>query len=178
MNYDENSLEQEFQLYSAIFEIEVTLNELNELMPADITNTIRGLSAGIDTIKKLAELAKKSQSVELREGILDLREQLLSAKEALLDAKQELSAYREENAALKNENTQLKYQLENPQNKTPQLIHKDGVYFSIEEDKTNDGPFCTGCYDKDKKTIRLSKMPEIMRTLGNYKCPVCNAVYN
>lgn len=178
MNNEENSLEQEFQLYSAIFEIEVTLSDLNKLMPADITNTIRGLSAGIDTIKKLAELAKKSQSVELREGILDLREQLLSAKEALLDVKQELSAYKEENVLLKNENIQLRQQIENSQNKTPQLIHKNGVYFSIEEDKTNDGPFCTGCYDKEKKTIRLSKMPEVMKPLGNYKCPVCNATYS
>ena len=64
-------------------------------MPADITNTIRSLSAGIDIIKKLAELAKKSQSVELREGILELKEQLLSAKEAVLEIEQELLAYRE-----------------------------------------------------------------------------------
>jgi regulator of replication initiation timing len=102
--------------YSAIFEIELILNELNKLMPADITNTIRSLSAGIDIIKKLAELAKKSQSVELREGILELKEQLLSAKEAVLEIKQELLAYREENIALKNENNEnieLKQQLEN-----------------------------------------------------------------
>jgi chromosome segregation ATPase len=89
--------------YSAIFEIELILNELNKLMPADITNTIRGLSAGIDTIKKLAELAKKSQNVELREGILELKEQLLNAKEAVLEVKQELSAYKEENIELKQE---------------------------------------------------------------------------
>ena len=89
--------------YSAIFEIKLILNELNKLMPADITNTIRGLSAGIDTIKKLAELAKKSQNVELREGILELKEQLLNAKEAVLEVKQELSAYKEENTELKQE---------------------------------------------------------------------------
>lgn len=92
--------------YSAIFEIELILNELNKLMSADITNTIRGLSAGIDTIKELAELAKKSQSVELREGILELKEQLLNAKEAVLEVKQELLAYKEENI-------ELKQQLEN-----------------------------------------------------------------
>lgn len=177
MNYDENSLEQEFQLYSAILDIETTLNELNELMPADIVTTIRGLSAGIDSIKKLAELAKKSQNVELREGILDLREQLLSAKDDILDVKQELSAYKEENIALKNENAQLKQQLENPQTSKPQLVTQDGLYFLVKEDKTNDGPFCTGCYDKDKKTIRLSKMPEVMKELGRYKCPVCKATY-
>ena len=177
MNYDENSLEQEFQLYSAILDIEITVNELNELMPADIATTIRGLSAGIDSIKKLAELAKKSQNVELREGILDLREQLLSAKEALLDVKQELSVYKEESIALKNENAQLKQQLENPQTSKPQLVTKDGLYFLVKEDKTTDGPFCTGCYDKSEKTIRLSKMPDALKELGSYKCPVCNATY-
>jgi len=164
-------------IYSAILEIELTLNELNKLMPADITNTIRGLSAGIDTIKKLAELAKKSQSVELREGILELKEQLLSAKEAVLEVKQELSAYKEENIALKNENTELKHQLENSQNKKDQVFFQDGVYFSIKEDQTNDGPFCTACFDKDKKRIRLSKMPKGMTIAGRYRCPVCHAIY-
>jgi chromosome segregation ATPase len=178
-------------IYSAILELELTLNELNKLMPADITNTIRGLSAGIDTIKKLAELAKKSQSVELREGILELKEQLLSAKEAVLEVKQELSAYKEENVALKNENvalknenvalknenTELKHQLENSQNKKDQVFFQDGVYFSIKEDKTNDGPFCTACFDKDKKRIRLGKMPKGMTIAGRYRCPVCHAIY-
>ena len=177
MNYDENSLEQEFQLYRAILYIETTLNELSELMPADIATTIRGLSTAIDSINKLAELAKKSQNVELRQGILDLKEQLLSAKDDILDVKQELSAYKEENIALKNENAQLKQQLENPQTSKPQLVIRDGLYFFVKEDKTTDGPFCTGCYDNHKKTNRLSKMPEIMNPLGKYKCPVCNATY-
>lgn len=177
MNYDENSLEQEFQLYSAILYIKRVLNELNELMPADVTTAIRGLSTIIDSINKLAELAKKSQNVELREGILDLKEQLLNAKEDILDIKQELSAYKEESITLKNENAQLKEQLENPEINKLQLTIKDGVYFSIQEGKIIDGPFCTGCYDKDRKTIRLSKMPEVMKELGSYKCPACNATY-
>lgn len=111
--------------YSAIFEIELILNELNKLMPPDITNTIRSLSAGIDIIKKLAELAKKSQSIELREGILELKEQLLSAKEAVLEIEQELLAYREENIALNNENIELKQELENFQ--IPNIAVSKGV---------------------------------------------------
>lgn len=164
-------------IYSAIFERELTLNELNKLMSADITNTIRGLSLGIDTIKKLTELAKKSQSVELREGILELKEQLLIAKESVLEVKQELSTYKEENIALKNENTELKQQLENSQNKNSQVIFKDGAYFLLNENGTHDGPFCTACYDKDKKTIRLSKVPKSMKDLCTCQCPVCHAIY-
>ena len=94
-------------------------------MPPDITNTIRSLSAGIDIIKKLAELAKKSQSIELREGILELKEQLLSAKEAVLEIEQELLAYREENIALNNENIELKQELENFQ--IPNIAVSKGV---------------------------------------------------
>lgn len=139
-------------------------------MPADITNIIRSLSVSIDTIKKLAELAKKSQSVELREGIQELKEQLLIYKEELLDVKQE-------NVALKNENTELKQQLKNSQNQKPQLIVQDGLYYSIKEDGTTDGPFCTGCFDKNGKTNRLSKLPDIMKDVGRYQCPVCHAPY-
>jgi predicted component of type VI protein secretion system len=172
MNHDENSLEQEFQLYSAILDIETTLNELNELMPADIVTTIRGLSAGIDSIKKLAELAKKSQNVELREGILNLREELLKAKENLLDVKQELAEKTEEIEKLKAENQSLK-------NPTSALIfdNKLGLYFENNGLSDRGIPFCTGCYDNNGKRIRLSKMSGDFTILGKYQCSVCKAVY-
>jgi len=139
------------------------LNELNEPMPAEITNTIRGIAAALDTIKKLSELSKNSQNVELKQTIVSVQEQLL-------EVKQELVLYKEENA-------ELKQQLKNLQNEKPQLIFKNGCYFSIKEDGSDDGPYCTGCFDKDKKIIRLIKMSEYMDALGKYKCPACNAIY-
>jgi regulator of replication initiation timing len=167
--------EDEFQLYAAVAQITVILNELNDLMPTDITTAIRGVSVSIDAVKKLADLAVKSQNIELREGILSLREQLLEAKDALLDAKQELSAYKEENVALKNENTKLRQELEAaPEQQEDEVIYRNGVYFknTAEGKGVGDGPFCTGCYDSSKKLIRLNQPIKATRILI---CPVCKS---
>jgi chromosome segregation ATPase len=165
--------EDEFQLYGAVAQITVVLNELNELMSTDITAAVRGVSASIDAVKKLADLAVKSQNLELREGILNLREQLLEAKDALLDAKQELSACKEENAALKAENTKLRQELEVIPSQANEIVYRDGAYFKNNaEGRPVDGPFCTGCYDNNKKLIRLNQPIMGTRILI---CPVCES---
>jgi len=46
-------------------------------MATDITTAVWGVSAGIDAVKKLTDLAISSRNIELQEGILALREQLL-----------------------------------------------------------------------------------------------------
>jgi regulator of replication initiation timing len=173
--FDWNSYEQEFELYTAVAQIQEVLDELNILMTTDITTAIRGVSSGIDAVKKLADLAVKTQNIELREGILNLREQLLEAKDALLDAKEQVSSYKQENTALKTENEKLKEELEKGQEKKFYLSD-DGLYYT--EDAFNDGPFCTACYDSERKAIRVSETPVALQALGKYKCPVCKAPYS
>lgn len=165
MNYDENSLENEFQLYSAVVEIEATLKELNELMSLDIVMAVRGVSAGIDAVKKLAELARKSQNVELRQGILDLNQQLLDAREALLNAKGEIDELKAENQRLKDPSSKLTFD------------SRVGMYFEQDDLASRSAPFCSGCYDKDDKRIRLSKKSGDLGLLGKYQCPVCKTFY-
>ncbi|MBE9224005.1 hypothetical protein IQ264_00750 [Phormidium sp. LEGE 05292] len=134
-------------------------------MSTDIAKAVMGVSAGIDAIKKLGDLAVKSQNLELREGILSLREQLLEAKDALLDAKEQVSNYKEENATLKTRITELEQRLANGKEEIKLTVKKGGYY---KED--GDGPYCTGCYDNDKKLIRVTDVGPIWR------CPVCRSV--
>jgi regulator of replication initiation timing len=171
--FDWNSYEQEFELYTAVAQIQEALDELSILMTTDITTAIRGVSSGIDAVKKLADLAIKTQNIELREGILNLREQLLEAKDALLDAKEQVSDYKEENATLKAENTKLKQELEKGQGKEPHVYVMNGLYYT----QDNDGPFCTGCYDSKKQTIRVVDSPSAVHGIGKYMCPVCKITY-
>jgi regulator of replication initiation timing len=171
--FDWNSYEQEFELHTSVAQIGEALDELNILMATDITTAIRGVTSGIDAVKKLADLAVKTQNIELREGILNLREQLLEAKDALLDAKEQVSSYKQENAALKAENAKLKQELEKGQEKEFHLSIKNGLYYTEDDD----GPFCTACYDSKKQTIRVIELPPVMQTLGKYRCPICDATY-
>jgi ERCC4-related helicase len=102
------NLEQEFEYYAALACIEETLQEIANLMAADLSTTVRTVSAGIDVLKKLKDLAIKTQSVELQEGILELREQLLEVKESLLEIREENLDLKEENASLKKKLVELR----------------------------------------------------------------------
>ncbi len=49
------------------------------------------------------------------------------------------------------------------------VIVKDGVYWK----QNGDGPFCTACYDNNKKLFRLSKLSGHFTVFGKWECPVC-----
>lgn len=153
MNY-----EKEFALYQAVAEIDKTLAEIQSFMPSTIGEATRSISTGIDAVKKLADLAMKTQNIELQEGILELREQLLFAKEALLNAKEEISDLKEETRRLTRE-IEKKEEISKVK-----MILKRGAYYVKDSD---DGPFCPRCFDVDSRQIRLSKVGPIL------DCPQC-----
>lgn len=163
MNY-----EMEFGCYSAIVCIEETLQEIESIMAADLSVAVRTVSSGIDALKKLTDLAVKTQNIELQEGILELRSQLLEIKESLLEVKEENFNLREENKGLKQKVVELETQTQG------KLILKESVYYT----ESGDGPFCTGCFDNNQKMIRVSELSGNFRLLGKYKCPVCGAKYS
>lgn len=153
-----DNLEQEFECYAAVVSIEELLKELGNLMSSDIPTAIKGISAGIEAIKKIRDIALKTQNIELQEGILAVREQLLAAKEALLNS-------REDTLALKEENNKLKTRVEELE-KVPQeklIFNKLGYYT-----EDGEGPFCARCYDVDKRKVHLSLMGPL------HKCSQCN----
>lgn len=51
---------------------------------------------------------------------------------------------------------------------------KDGVYWQ----QSDDGPFCTACYDNNKKLIRLSKLNGHFAVFGKWECPVCKSHFS
>ena len=155
------NLENEFECYAAIQEIGQLYSECWEMV--DYLKAINGASGAINTLKALADLAVKSQGVELREQLLNLRDEMLDLKTALIEAKEENLELREESKALKSKVAELE------SGSQEKLLIIDHVYYT----QSNDGPFCTGCYDSKKERIRLNELPEIMRPMGKYKCPVC-----
>jgi len=162
------SLEREFECYSAIASIEETLQELENLMGADLSIAVRTVSTGIDALKKLTDLAVKTQNIELQEGILELRGQLLEIKESLLEAKEENFNLREENKEMKRKLTDLETQ---PQEK---LLFKSGLYYK----EGSDEALCTACYDGNQKKIRVTEMTGAASLAGKYRCPVCKTFYS
>lgn len=54
-----------------------------------------------------------------------------------------------------------------------EVVVKQGVYWKAD----GDGPFCTACYDTDKKFIRLTEFTGHFTAFGKWKCNVCKAHY-
>lgn len=139
-------LELEFEIYALITSIEATFREIDEHMPADLSTTVRTVASGIDTLKRLADLALSTQNIDLREGLNQLREHLIEVKESLLEIREENLAFKEENLNLRKRIAELE------QPTVEELIFKRFAYYT----KEGSGPYCPSCYEKRKKKERLS----------------------
>ncbi|MBP0019102.1 MAG: hypothetical protein J7647_16320 [Cyanobacteria bacterium SBLK] len=136
-------------------------------MIPEISAAIRSISGALDLSKRLVEVTQKGENVEVVNMAIDIKVELAEAKSILANLTIE-------NAELKLENFELRQklqELENQQSET--LIFKDGLYYTESEDV----PFCVGCYDNNKKVIRVNPMSPMMAQIGKYECPVCKTVY-
>lgn len=160
MNYDKNDLGQEFQQYVEVLEFAKILKALDFEMQAEVTGAIRSVSAGLDLLKKAANLAEQTKNAELIELLANSRLEIAEAKIALAEAK-------EQGLKIEQENRQLKEALEGKN----QPILRDGFYYKAD----NDGPFCTCCHDTKTQFVRVvvltGRVPRI------FQCPSCKTTY-
>lgn len=84
--------------------------------------------------KKAIDIANEVKNVELKEVILNLKEQMIEL--------------REENISLKEQLSKRDYY---------NMQFNDNCYWSINEDGTKEGPYCSVCWDKDKEAVRLTQ---------------------
>jgi hypothetical protein len=139
-------------------------------MGAEIFQSVSAGKAAIDGLKLLAQYADEVKDVSKRGEFMRIIGELSLE---LAETQIKLSGHIRENDELKEQLGTLQKKIETLENPNSTLTIKDGVYYNSE----SDGPFCTGCYDSKKKTIRLSELPSVMRVLGKYQCPICNVYY-
>lgn len=90
------------------------------------------------------------------------------------DLKIKISDLVSENLSLKEENFKLKRKLESIENKIAiekNLLIEGNLYFMNKENK-KDGPFCTKCWDSDKKLVRLH-LSDVDQGISHFNCPNC-----
>ena len=98
-----------------------------------------------ENIEVAVEIAEKTKNLELKETILNLKEQILTMREENLALKEQIAS----------------------NNQKENLIFRDNMYWKKLEDGSEDGPFCSGCYDAKKTLIRMH-----VHQRGNI-CPSC-----
>ncbi len=104
-----------------------------------------------DVLKTTAFVLKEANKIEEYQKILDVLEQLLEMQKRISD--------------LETENKELKEKLKIQES----LVFENNAYW-IKKDGKKDGPYCSCCWDDDKKTIR-------MQPCGNKafsSCPRCD----
>ena len=123
-------------------------------------DVIGGITAAIGLAKQLLELKAVAKDAQTKLLVAELQVQLAQLKSQL--------------AELVEENTRLKEALKKAEAVTPEVALKGGLYFKLD----GDGPYCTTCYDSEKKLIRVSEMGEVFRSSGRWRCGVCKSHYH
>ena len=109
-----------------------------------------------ETIKDAVSIAQQSDNIQLYKSVLDA-----------YNAAIELMS---ENADLKERIRELEQQ-----NITNELLEfNNNAYWIKKEDKTMDGPFCSNCWDSDRKLIRLH-VTNIEDYFKETKCSNCGS---
>jgi len=127
----------------------------------DVVASIQG---AIDIVGKLRALSKTVENAEFRMLLADLSGELADAKLSIADLKCQLAAALEANQA-------LAAQIEVKKSSIP--IINDGVYRFPDRE----GHYCTACYDSKSQLALLALLPQAFRSMGKYRCPVCNSKY-
>ena len=107
-----------------------------------------------DVIKDAVSLAQKVDNTDLMRKLLDLQQELLDIQEQNFRYKKQI----EELQAIIEKTKRIEYTKE-----------RSSVY-EILEDGTKEGPYCTHCWETNKKTVSLLKSHG-----SHYECPHCKA---
>ena len=167
MAYESHDLTRQFLLHIARLSLEKAFREFDMATGIEIGAALRSLGAAVSLAKTVMEVAKKTDNAELIRAIADLNLEMATANLGMADLTNQLAELKQENIQLKGKIRELE---ESAKPERQLGIGKDGFYYT----GTGDGPFCTGCYDKDAKTIRLQPQNSRLKVLGKYKCPGCD----
>ena len=159
-----SSLEEEFFYYASLIQ--------QKEQGKDVSRAIAAGKISIDRIKILKEYAVEINDAKKRDELIRIITDFHLECAFIQD---KLVTQVEENRLLKRKITNFEKENQKLKNSEFKLILKDRLYY---KEDNNDGPFCTACYDRDKKITRLITLPPIINKLGQHQCTVCSTVYS
>jgi len=130
-----------------------------------MNDVIGSIGHAISLAKRLREISKNIEDAEFKNLLAELNLELADTKIALAD-------FMEQNAQLRMELATIKHSRGG--GSTEPLTFRDFAYFT----ESNDGPFCSKCYETENKRIRLKKVTGAFTTFGNSQCPSCEQFYD
>jgi hypothetical protein len=163
---ESQDLTRQVLFHVARLSLEKAFREFSMATGVEISSAIKSLGAAVSLAKTVMEVARKVDNVELIRAIAELNLEMANANLGMADLTNQLAELKQENIQLKGEIRELK---ESAKPERQLSIGDDGFYY----DAQGKGPFCTGCFDKSGKAIRLQEDKSGFSSFGKYKCPSC-----
>lgn len=107
----------------------------------------------VDNVKDALKILQASDNIDILKSYIEIEKEYTKLREEILD--------------LKEENKQLKKQFNMSQN----LFVEDNAYYYNDNNNIK-GPFCTKCWDVDKKLVHMSENDDGFKIY--FLCPNCN----
>ncbi len=134
----------------------------------DALKLITAGKSALDGIKLLNQYAEEIKDTQKRGEFMRIIGQLSIE---LAETQMRLAEQIQESIGNKQKIKTLEEEIEKLKNPASKVILKDKLYYK--EDGDGDGGFCTGCYDNNKKLIRVTQVLGLMA----HQCPVCKTVF-
>ena len=161
MNY-----ENEFEIFASV--IRSLERDTGDDMASELFQAIGTAKAVADGLKTLVSYADEIKDIGKRGEFMRIIGKL---NIDLAETEIKLSKKIREANELKEEVNNLQKEVKSLKNPDTKLIVRDGVYYG----QGDDGPFCTGCYDNNRKLIRVTELTDTFMPMGKYRCPICKS---
>lgn len=132
----------------------------------DALKLITAGKSALDGIKLLNQYAEEIKDTQKRGEFMRIIGQLSIE---LAETQMRLAEQIQESIGNKQKIKTLEEEIEKLKNPASKVFLKDGLYYK----ENGDGGFCTGCYDNNKKLIRVI---EPLAGFKMHQCPVCKTV--
>jgi hypothetical protein len=140
----------------------------------DIPAALTGIGQVLGLLKQMADLAKSVGDTKNKAGLSELQEKLVEAHGKIASITATLTEQAAENLRLIKELHQAQDDLKKTEQEFEDVLKFNGM-LKYEKNaywtEAGDGPYCSGCWDGTRKTVRLAKKGD------SHECPVCENTY-
>jgi hypothetical protein len=133
--------------------------------PGSLTTALTSLKSATTILKGVIAADASLKNAELKMQIAELATALVDARTAILEAQEEMHGLRAQIAELRH-----------AEEISEALTLRENVYWQPKA-SGEDGPFCTRCFDSEKKLIRVHMQPPEFQDFGKRRCPECKQSY-
>jgi hypothetical protein len=108
-------------------------------------------TAALSSVGALIKVANESKNLELTSSLIELQQKILNMQGSFGELQQKYHEAQEQTRRLGDELRQLS----DASALADDIVAEDNAYF-LSKDGKKSGPYCTACWDRDRKLVRLS----------------------